>query len=46
MGELVQPGGTSEDCLEVYFMGLVVGGSYVWCLVIVIIFMEFGGAKR
>ena len=27
-------------------MGLVVGGNYVWCLVIVVTFMEFGGAKR
>ena len=25
MGELVQPGGTSEDCLEVCFVELVVG---------------------
>ena len=48
MGELVQPGGASEDCLEVCFVGLVVGGNYVWCLVIVVIFMGFGqaGAKR
>ena len=29
MGELVQPGGASEDCLEVYLVGLVVGGYYV-----------------
>ena len=46
MGELVQPGGASEHCLEVCFMGLVVGGKYVWRFVIVVIFMEFGGAKR
>ena len=26
-------------------MGLVVGGNYVWCLVIVFIFMRFGQAK-
>ena len=44
-GELVQPGGASEDCLEVCFVGLVVGRNYVWCLVIVVIFMGFGGAK-
>ena len=37
-----------EDCLEVCFVGLVVGRNYVWCLVIVVIFMGFGqaGAKR
>ena len=29
MGDLVQPGGANEDCLEVYFVGLVVGGNYV-----------------
>ena len=46
VGELVQPGGASEDCLEVCFVGLVVGGNYVWYLVIVVIFMGFGGAKR
>ena len=27
-------------------MGLGVGGNYVWCLVIVVIFMEFGRAKK
>ena len=27
-------------------MGLVVGGNYVWYLVIVAIFIGFGGAKR
>ena len=37
---------TSEDCLEVCFVGLVVGGNYIWCLVIVVMFMGFGGAKR
>ena len=41
MGGLVQPGGASEDCLEVCFVGLVVGEKYVWCLVIVVI-----GARR
>ena len=36
-----------EDCLEVCFMGLVLERNYVWCLVIVVIFMRFGqaGAK-
>ena len=38
--------GVSEDCLEVWFVGLVVGGNYVRCLVIVLIFIGFGGAKR
>ena len=42
MGELVQPRGASEGCLEVCFVGL----NYVWCLVIVVTFMRFGGAKR
>ena len=46
MGELVQPGGVSEDCLEVCFVALVVGGNYLWCFVIIVIFMVFGGAKR
>ena len=46
MGELVQPGGASEDCLEVCFVRLVVGGNYVWFLIISVIFMGFGGAKR
>ena len=27
-------------------MGLVVRGNYVWCHVIFVIFMGFGGAKR
>ena len=27
-------------------MGLGAGGNYVWCLVIVVIFMEFGRAKK
>ena len=37
-----------EDCLEVCFVRLVLGKNYVWCLVIVVIFMRFGqaGAKR
>ena len=31
-----------------FALGLMVGGNYVWCLVIVAIFMRFGqaGAKR
>ena len=39
---------TCEDCLEVCFVGLVLGRKYIWCLVIVAIFMRFGqaGAKR
>ena len=45
MRELVQPGRASEDCLEVCFTGLVVGGNYVWCLVVVVIFMGYEGAK-
>ena len=37
-----------EDCLEVCFVGLVVGRNYVWLLVILVIFMGFRqvGAKR
>ena len=37
-----------EDCLEVCFVGLVLGRNYVWCLDIVAIFMRFGqaGVKR
>ena len=27
-------------------MGLVVGVNYVWCLVIVVIFIGLGGAKK
>ena len=38
----------SEDCLELCLEGLVVGRNYVWCLVIVVIFMGFreAGGKR
>ena len=46
MEELIQLGEVSEDCLEVCFVGLVLGGNYVWCLVVVAIFMGFEGAKR
>ena len=48
VGELVQlVGEQGEDCLEVCLVVLVVaGGSYVWCLVIVVIFIGFGGAKK
>ena len=37
-----------EDCLEVCFVGLVLGRNYVWCLDIVVIFMRSGqeGAKK
>ena len=35
----------SEDCLKIFFVGLVVRGKYVWCLVIFVIFMRFGGAE-
>ena len=38
-------GVTSEDCLEVRLVGLVVRGNYAWCLVIFVIFMRFGGAE-
>ena len=38
-------GGASEGCLEVCFVGLVVVGNYVWYVVIVVIFVKFGGAK-
>ena len=41
VGELDRPGEASEDCLEVCFVGLVVGGNYVWCLVVVVISMGF-----
>ena len=41
VGDLVQPGGASEDCLEVCFVGLLAGGNYVWCLVVVVISMGF-----
>ena len=46
LGELVLAGGASEDFLEVCFVRLVVGANYVWCLVIVAIFMGFEGAER
>ena len=37
-----------EDCLALCFLGLLVGRNYVWCLVIVVIFMGLAqaGAKR
>ena len=34
-----------KDCLEVCFVGLAVGGNYVCCLAIVVIFVGFEGAK-
>ena len=46
VGELVQPGGACEDCLELCFVGLVVGGNHVCYLVLVFIFMGFEGVKR
>ena len=42
MWELFQPSGMWG--LEVCFVGLVVGRNYVWCIVIFVIFMEFGQA--
>ena len=45
-GKWFSLGGASEDYTEVCFVGLVVGGNYVWYLVIVAIFIGFGGAKR
>ena len=36
--------GASDDCLEVCFVGLVIR-DYVWCFVIFVIFMGFGGAE-
>ena len=36
----------NEDYLEVCFEGLVVGENYVWRLVIFVIFIAFGIAKR
>ena len=35
-----------KDYLEVYFVGLAVGGNYVCCLAIVVIFVRFKGAKE
>ena len=35
----------SEDYLEVSFVGLVVGGNYVWYLVTVVIFIGLGQAE-
>ena len=54
VGQLDQPGGrgggrggkANENCFEVCFVELVVGGNYVWCLVIVVIFKGSRGAKR
>ena len=34
-----------EDCLEVCFVGLLVGENYVWCLVLVVIFIGFEGGR-
>ena len=27
-------------------MGLGVGGSYIWCLIIIVLFMRLGGTKK
>ena len=35
-----------KDCLEVCFVGLVVGGNYVCCFAIVVIYVRFEGAKE
>ena len=38
----------SEDFLEVYFMGLVIGGNYygaLWCLVIIVMCVGLGQAE-
>ena len=35
-----------KDCLELCLVGVVVGGNYVWCLVVVVIFMGFEGPKE
>ena len=35
-----------EDCFEVGFVGLVLGRNYVWCLVIIFIFIGFGQAEK
>ena len=45
-GEFVWPGEQVNGLADVCLMGLGVGGNYVWCLVIVVIFMGTGGAKR
>ena len=37
---------SSEDCFLVYFVRIVVEGNYISYLVIVVIFMVFGEAKR
>ena len=44
--ELVQSGGASEDWVEVWFVGLVVGVNYVWRFIVVVIYMGFEGVKR
>ena len=46
-GELARLGGARE-CLdkEVYLVGLGIEGNYVWCFVIVVIFIGLWGAKE
>ena len=43
-GELVVPG--EKPAKEFSLERLGVGGNYVWCLTIAVIFMELGGAKN
>ena len=38
--------GASEKGKKVWLVGLKLRGDYVWCLVIVVIFMGYRGAKR
>ena len=46
-GRLCSAWELSENCLEICFVGLVVGGNFVLgCLIIVVIFMELREAKR
>ena len=39
-------GVSEEPGEEICLGGLGLGGNYVWCFVIVAIFLEFGGAKK
>ena len=41
-GEVTSVSGASE----VFFVGIVVGGNFVCCLIIVVVFMGFGGARK
>ena len=44
-GESLARGGQVRTALRFCFVGLVVRGNYVWCLVIFVIFMGIGGAE-